>query len=768
MIFPIGARVSADTSAFVGSMAAATGGLRAFAGAAGLATTGLGVFVGAAGLGYAVSEASKFQAELTKMITLVGVSQDQVASWGEDIKQMSIEMGADAQDMARALYAIVGGGEAGSRAMEVLEQSVKASQLGMGDMQTISRTAVAALQAFGDTGLTAEKSIDIMVQTIRSGNIEADTLAGSLGRVMGIAASLGLEFEDLGAFMATYSRLGVDASVAATGLNAALSLLLKPQKEARDLMQELGIPVEHLRDVLREDGLNAALMEMKEAIGDDVDALGTVIPNVRALASVLGTVGVQSEAYADVQREIANSLGVTNEAHKVWKGTFEATMASFKANTESVAISVGELLLPPLTLLLEVLEPLIGLLNMAAQGWGMFFEAIDKHMLKEVRDFLDTIITAPEEAEKSFADLLAEVQKLDEVQLKNLEAQLSQRVIDLDSTIRAGIANEEEAIDLRDREAQKLAAVRMAIRALHDAERDLNDEGERTHRLTKEELEAEQERLTSIKQIVDAMDEELLRMREGEAAVLDKQLRELDASDATREHVKAVYEQIKALQEAANAEREAERAAEAASRARDRQRQRLREQNERDAQSIRDSVRRMEENEALARMNADMQEARAIAQAMAESIGQAFDDVANKTKTVSEAFGDMVTDILKQMQRLAIQKKIVEPLINALLGSLGPSSSPSASDFTSRSQELGRQLPGGNQGSLGFSAASLPADLMGAPNASVIVMQDIHFSPNLIDGRSGSRFLRENQGEIMTIIGEGVQRSSQFASALRG
>lgn len=765
-LFPIGARVGADTTAFVSSMAAGTRAMTAFTGAAGLASGAMIGFAGAAGLGFAVKAAVEFEAEMTKMNTLVGINTELVETWGDSIQDMAEDLGAGATEMSRAMFAITSGGARGQKALDILEQSTKASLIGLGDIAVIGRTAGAALQAFGASGLTAEKSIDVLVATVRAGNLEASSLAGSFGKVFGTAAALGLGLEDLGAFVATYTRLGVDARVATTGLNAALNLILKPQESAREKMEELGVPVEKLRKTLREDGLNAALVELKDAIGDDVDALGKVIPNIRAMGGILGTVGVQSEAYAAIQRDVNDALGLTNEGFETWADTAEATFARFKASAGTLGIGVGELVLPPIGALIELLTPLVKLLNFSASGFKMMFDFIDKDLIQEVSKFFQLIAAPQTEVGKTFREMVDAFKLLDEVELGFQEQERAIRVEDLNSALEQGILIGQEAIDLRDREAQGLIALRQAKRELAELTDEEIEQLEKKKKLTEEELEEQKKRETSILRIVGALDAEILRLEEGEEAVVDKQLVDLQATEITREDVRVKLDRIRTLREEEEAERDLANEKQKAADAEERRIERLR---KRQAQLARDKKAQALSRVAaaeLARINNEIREAQQVAAEMAASVGGAFDSIIDGTRGVADAFGVMVTDILRQLQRLALQKTIIEPLISGLLSSFGPSqvTNPFTGEIFRRDANLRQQTSGITAG---LSSTALGLGASAKPGTTIIVQQAITFAPQFIDGAGGRRFVREQSGVIADVIGEAVMKNSRFAALLR-
>jgi TP901 family phage tail tape measure protein len=305
--------------------------------------------VGAAGtaaFGLAARGAAGFEAEMTKVVTLVGVNREQVDEWADDIKNLARKTGRGPQELAEALFVVTSAGVRGSEALGLLEQAAKASAIGLGDTKDIARAVTAAVQAYGVENLDAALATDILAATVREGNLEASELAGSLGRVIGIAAQVGVSFADVGAFIATFTRLGVSAEEAVTSLRGTLALMIKPTDEAREALGEVGLTFEQLRGDIQERGLDQALIGLIQRFDGNVESLSKVIPNVRALSGVLGTAAAQGEEFAQIGDNINNALGLVDEGFITTKETAQQQFNEMKAAFDVLVISIGEDVLP--------------------------------------------------------------------------------------------------------------------------------------------------------------------------------------------------------------------------------------------------------------------------------------------------------------------------------------------------------------------------------------------------------------------------------------
>ena len=65
---------------------------------------------------------------------------------------------------------------------------------------------------------------------------------------------MGVSFEEVGANIALMTRVGLDAANATTYLRATLNALIKPSEQAKQIMGEVGMSFDDLREIIREKG----------------------------------------------------------------------------------------------------------------------------------------------------------------------------------------------------------------------------------------------------------------------------------------------------------------------------------------------------------------------------------------------------------------------------------------------------------------------------------------------------------------------------------
>jgi TP901 family phage tail tape measure protein len=306
-----------------------------------------------------VKLAADFNSSMSKIGSLVGMSQRQVESYKASVLEMAKGLPQAPKELADALFFITSAGVKGKTALEVLEASAKAAVAGLGDAQTVADAATSALNAYGAANLSAQQATDVLVATVREGKMEPAELAGSLGKVIPVASAMGVEFHEVGAAVAAMSRTGMNAAEATTALRAMLSQLMKPSKQTADGLKAVGLTVKEVQASIRDKGLFPTLQMLMDRFDGNATAAARVFGNVRGLTGVLSIAGKNAGSNARIFDKLAHSAGDTARAFERAKETdpsirFKQAMSSLQV----AAIKLGNALLPTVTQLVDRLGKL--------------------------------------------------------------------------------------------------------------------------------------------------------------------------------------------------------------------------------------------------------------------------------------------------------------------------------------------------------------------------------------------------------------------------
>ena len=295
--------------------------------------------------GAATKMAFDFDKSMTSIQALVGVTAEKVSEMGEAAKKMAVDTGKSSKEAAEALFFITSAGLRGKEAMDVLEMSLKAAAVGLGETKTIADLSTSAMNAYGSESLSASDATDILTAAVREGKLEASALAGAMGGVIPLASNMGVSFDQVGAAMAAMSKTGTDAATGATQLTAILASLKKPSSQAVDALDAMGMSTEGVQQSLREKGLLDTLIMLQEGLkqtGQDTTAL---FPNIRALKGVLDLTGAGIEDNKKVFDALTDSMGATDKAfEKTAKSASFKMTQGFNAMKESL-MEVGQVIM---------------------------------------------------------------------------------------------------------------------------------------------------------------------------------------------------------------------------------------------------------------------------------------------------------------------------------------------------------------------------------------------------------------------------------------
>ena len=275
--------------------------------------------------GAAIKMGVDFDKSMTKIKSLVGLAGDAVDKMGKQAREMAIETGISSTKAADALFYITSAGLKGDEAMSVLNASLKASAVGLGEVSVVADLATSAMNAYGSDVITASGATDVLTAAVREGKLNSEELATALGGVLPVASNMGVSFNEVGAALAAMSRTGTNAALGATQLTSILAGLLKPTKQAEDALNSMGLSSAGLKRQIKDEGLLSVLNTLKTEFDKNSDAAAMIFPNIRALKGVLDLTGAGAAQATEIFSKMENVLGDTQDAFDE-----NAKSASFK------------------------------------------------------------------------------------------------------------------------------------------------------------------------------------------------------------------------------------------------------------------------------------------------------------------------------------------------------------------------------------------------------------------------------------------------------
>lgn len=313
-----------------------------------------------AGLGLAVGGAVKFKSAIAEVSTL-GVRDMKTLEKG--VMDIATRYGKDLTESARGAYQVVSAtGLNAAKSVEVLNLATKASVAGVAEVSEAVLLGTGVMNAYGKETSDLSGIFDEAFVAVKAGVTTFGELASSVGKVSPAMASVGLSSKEMFAAIAALTKGGLSTAEAVTGLKAALTNVIKPSREAKDLAEKLGINFSAAG--LKSKGLKKFLEELNGAVGGNVTEMGKFFGSTEALNAVLALAGKQSKSFSDILAEMHNSIGMTDEAfEKMVRNDPAQAFNKIRSKAQRLGVILGTALLPALKEVLDVLGPIVDKLS---------------------------------------------------------------------------------------------------------------------------------------------------------------------------------------------------------------------------------------------------------------------------------------------------------------------------------------------------------------------------------------------------------------------
>jgi TP901 family phage tail tape measure protein len=307
----------------------------------------MGLTLPIVGIGVAAGKmAMDFDSAMTKIVSLVGISSDEVAGMRQSVLQLSSVTGKSAKELADALFVVTSAGLRGEAAIKALDASAKAGAAGLGETADIARSVAGAMNAYGPAVLGAARATDIIVATARAGNFETSQFAAALGRVLPFAKQAGASLEEVGGAVALLTRTNGDAAQSVTQISALMRAFVVPTEEAKKALGAAGLSASDMRDRISKDGLAAALTFLDTKLGGNREQLGKLLGSSEAAGAAFQILDADSQTLADTFGVVTDSAGMTEDAFATTAQTAGFKTQQAFVSLQNSLIGVGDIILP--------------------------------------------------------------------------------------------------------------------------------------------------------------------------------------------------------------------------------------------------------------------------------------------------------------------------------------------------------------------------------------------------------------------------------------
>lgn len=294
----------------------------------------------------ATAAAVNFGQELVYIQTLErNFNLDRIRS---GILDMSSIYGSSAE-LAKSYYIAVSSGirDSEESTLGFTKTAAKAAALIRSDVPTAVDAMTSAMNAYGMSARDAGRAGDVLFKIVDYGKANGQQLANSFGQITATAVTAGLSIEELGASIASITKV-IPTRNAITFLNNALSKMIRPTKESRQAAKDLG--VEFGLSAIKAKGFGNVMQEVFAAGQKNQEALLRLFPDLRGQRAMLQLLGKGWGDYQNAMKEFANSAGAMDKAFQVLDNDLYVQLNKVPNTLNKIKIAAGDLLIGIFTL----------------------------------------------------------------------------------------------------------------------------------------------------------------------------------------------------------------------------------------------------------------------------------------------------------------------------------------------------------------------------------------------------------------------------------
>ena len=279
---------------------------------------------------------TKFGLDFAKSIgyanTMLKLSEPELNKFKQGVLGISNQYGKSATDVARSAYSISSVlHTSGKDTLTILGSIAKASKAGKIQTEEAGNAIVRMMSIYNIKAKDTMKLVDTMSATVKAGNANWQDLAQVLPQAAGAGKILGVSIEELsGAFAAMSSKSG-SAEMAGTALRAVMMAMIKPSDEMTKAINAMGYT--SAQAAIKQIGLIGVVDKLRVKYGNNAEALGKLIPNVRGITGASILFANKGKDLAESLAMVRDSTGETNKQMKAGEtisGRFTETMNRLK------------------------------------------------------------------------------------------------------------------------------------------------------------------------------------------------------------------------------------------------------------------------------------------------------------------------------------------------------------------------------------------------------------------------------------------------------
>lgn len=328
----------------------------------------------ATGLGFAVKTAADFEAQMDRVGAIAGANGEELKALEKTALDLGASTSKSASEVAIGMENMAAMGYTANEIIAAMPGVIAAAEASGEDMALVADVVSAALNGFGLEASKASHVADVMAAAANNSAASVNDLGYAFKYAAPIAKTTGVSLEELAAATGLLTDAGMDGSQAGTTLRAALIRLSSPTKEAKTLMDEMGISITDAEGNMRPlpDLLND-FAKATEGMGQaqKLAALSTIF-GTEAASGMITLIEAGGTKVEELAKKYENSSGAAQETAAKMKDNLKGSLEELTGAFETAQISIGSALSPAIRQIADALQGLVNWFNQLSPGTQKF------------------------------------------------------------------------------------------------------------------------------------------------------------------------------------------------------------------------------------------------------------------------------------------------------------------------------------------------------------------------------------------------------------
>lgn len=259
-----------------------------------------------------IGKAIEFERAVAQISTISGDGDKNINSLALRVNALANEFGKPNVETATGLYHAFSN-QVGTSAetTQFFIEALKFSKAAVTDVSSSVDALSAVQNAYGQSSAFASHNADVLFRTIDLGRVSAKELGDSFGRILPIAAQLGVSLEEVSAAISAATVQGVKFQDAQTQILNLLVASLKPTGDLKKQMDDLGFA--NTQAGIAAEGFIGFFQKIGQSSKTN-EELAKLFPNIRGLRGELSLFGDSGKRLTDFLQQTKDSSAAANKA----------------------------------------------------------------------------------------------------------------------------------------------------------------------------------------------------------------------------------------------------------------------------------------------------------------------------------------------------------------------------------------------------------------------------------------------------------------------